>query len=110
MRAQSHLPMRSERLRPLRCMLRCNGRFHFGFQPSVTQRHLPSPTVTRKSANRFYWVLFGDAGCKMWRTENPQIMKHLHAVRINSLKDLRSEPTVNCRQMFPRQFPFCAGG
>ena len=47
--------------------------FHFGFQPSITQRHLPAPTVTRKSAKRLYWVLLGDAGCKMWRTENPRV-------------------------------------
>ena len=47
--------------------------FHFGFQPSITQRHLPAPTVTRKSAKRLYWMLLGDAGCKMWRTENPRV-------------------------------------
>ena len=47
--------------------------FHFGFQSTVTQRHLPAPTVRRKSAKCFYWMLLGDAGCKMRRTENPRV-------------------------------------
>jgi hypothetical protein len=47
--------------------------FHFGFQSSVTQEHLPSPTARVISPKWLFWVLLGDAGCKMWRTENPRV-------------------------------------
>jgi hypothetical protein len=46
--------------------------FHFGTQPSITQEHLPSPTVRWKSAESFCWMLLGHAGCKMPRIENPR--------------------------------------
>jgi hypothetical protein len=47
--------------------------FHFGFQSKITQRHLPAPTVRPKSHKFFYWMLLGDAGCKLRRIENPRV-------------------------------------
>jgi len=47
--------------------------FHFGFQPSVTRRHLPAPTVRSESAKWLFWVTLGDPGCKMWQIENPRV-------------------------------------
>ena len=49
------------------------GGFHFSFQSIITQRHLPALTVIGKSAKCFYWMLLGDAGCRIRRTENPRV-------------------------------------
>ena len=48
------------------------GGFNFSFQSIITQRHLPALTVIGKSAKCFYWMLLGDAGCRIRRTENPR--------------------------------------
>ena len=51
--------------------------FHFGTQPRITQRHLAAPAVRWNSGKSFYWMLLGDAGCRIQRIENPQVLRHL---------------------------------
>jgi len=63
--------------RSLECHLlariRTDACFHFGFQPSITQEHLPSPTVRLICPKGLFWMTVGDPGCRIWRTENPRV-------------------------------------
>ena len=52
--------------------LRSHG-FHFGFQPRVTQEHLPLLSGSAICPKCLFWVSVGYAGFKLARTENPRV-------------------------------------
>jgi MFS family permease len=47
--------------------------FPFWFPAQLHSAASPESTVKRKSAKCFYWMLLGDAGCRIWRIENPRV-------------------------------------
>ena len=49
--------------------------FHFGYQPRITQGALKSTYRKVKTGHSFYWMLLGDAGCKIRRIENPRVSR-----------------------------------
>src|ERR1700739_4143465 len=68
--------------------------FRFDFQSSITQRHLPAPTVRPKSAKCFYWTLFGDVRCRIRRTENPRVGSSILSLATNQIR-VRSDHIGN---------------
>jgi hypothetical protein len=75
--------------------------FHFDFQPSVNQEHLPSPNYERSWPNRLFGVTVGEAGSNNRGTENPRVggsNRPLATISINLL--------ANCRDsLFGGDFP-----
>jgi hypothetical protein len=49
------------------------GCFHFCFQSRITQHHPPAPIVRSELPKCLYWMILGDAGCRIQRIENPRV-------------------------------------
>jgi len=80
--------------------LRTDACFHFGFQPSITQEHLPSPDEASFTPNRLIQMLLGVPGFRWWRTENPRVGSSILSLATISIRNLRWQPSRPKRRCF----------